>query len=234
MISSRPRARDRIVAVAPHPDDDVLGCGGTLAAAAAAGCPVLAIYATDGAASHVGSQAYPPERLRDVREAEALAGLAELGFEPEAARFLREPDGALGATPESRLRLDAALRDGLSAFAPTLVLSPWRRDVHPDHVATSRAVRGALAAIASEAALLEYRIWGAPIDADREADVLCEERIDIASSLGAKRSALAAHRSQLGEIVADARRSFTLPADLVARALQPVETFYVIARSAWV
>ena len=231
MSASRSIGR-RILAVAPHPDDDVIGCAGTLARSRSAGDAICVIYATDGAASHLGSASYPPERLRDVREAEALAGLAALGLPPHVARFLREPDGALCATPEARARFDAALRAAIAAFAPTCVLSPWIRDVHPDHVATSSAVRRALAALRSEAELCEYRVWGEPIDVATEPGVSRELRVDVASSADTKRAAIAAHRSQLGELVRDAVRSFTLPDEIVARALEPCETFYVIARSA--
>ena len=55
-------AGERICVVSPHPDDDVLGCGGTLALASANGAALCILYVTDGAASHPGSRAFPPGR----------------------------------------------------------------------------------------------------------------------------------------------------------------------------
>ncbi len=78
-----------MLAVAPHPDDDAIGCGGTLALARDAGLPVRVLYVTDGSASHAGSVNYPPSQLRDVRECEARAGLEALGIDAACARFLR-------------------------------------------------------------------------------------------------------------------------------------------------
>lgn len=54
----------RAVIVAPHPDDEILGCGGVLQLLHAAGRSLLLISITDGTASHPGSSAWPPERLR--------------------------------------------------------------------------------------------------------------------------------------------------------------------------
>ena len=54
--------------LAPHPDDESLGCGGLIAACVAANRPPLVVVLTDGAGSHPGSVAYPPDRLRAARK----------------------------------------------------------------------------------------------------------------------------------------------------------------------
>ena len=72
------RTLGRTVVLAPHPDDESLGCGGLLARLAAHGVPARVVVVTDGAQSHPGSAAYPPERLRALREAEARAAVAAL------------------------------------------------------------------------------------------------------------------------------------------------------------
>ena len=83
-------AATSLIVVAPHPDDDVLGCG-ALIARVAPHLPVRVIYVTDGAASHDGSPTYPPQRLRDVREREARRGLRRLGVKTPPL-FLGWPD----------------------------------------------------------------------------------------------------------------------------------------------
>ena len=88
----------RALILAPHPDDESIGCGGLIAAACAAGTPPVVLILTDGAASHPGSLTYPSARLRAVREAEALAATDILGLPAGNLRFLREPDTGLAAS----------------------------------------------------------------------------------------------------------------------------------------
>lgn len=57
----------RAVIIAPHPDDEVLGCGGLMQGLAALGRPIQLISVTDGSASHPGSRRWPVERLSVVR-----------------------------------------------------------------------------------------------------------------------------------------------------------------------
>lgn len=220
-----------VVAVAPHPDDDVLGCGGVLAAAAARGLAVDVVYVTDGTASHVGSPSFPAKRLRALREAEAAAALAVIGVR-SPPRFLRWPDGTV---PQADDPAAAALLPSLAGAIPhtgtTLVLSPWARDPHPDHRAVSALVRAAVAA-RPNVILAEYRVWlderGSPDDAPRAADgtlLVC----DVSPYAARKRNALAMHRSQLGEVISDAREAFVLPPRLIAAAGATVERFVLVA-----
>ena len=65
-----------VLVVSPHPDDDVIGCGGTLARLAERGTPCTVAYVTDGSQSYPGSAAFAPERIARIREAEARQALA--------------------------------------------------------------------------------------------------------------------------------------------------------------
>jgi LmbE family N-acetylglucosaminyl deacetylase len=222
----------RVVVVAPHPDDDVLGCGGLLAAAAASGCDVRAIYVTDGGASHVGSPSFPPARLSAVREDEACAALAELGV-TAAPQFFRIPDGTLAtmsadiAEKLTQRIADVIVGRGERSPVPTLVLGPWRRDPHPDHRAAAQLVHAACA-LAPHAALLEYRVWlderGERADHPSAEDGRAVA-IEIGAYVGRKQAALAQHRSQLGQLIHDAEIDFVLPAGLIARAGEDWEYF---------
>ncbi len=68
-------AGSRAVIVAPHPDDEVLGCGGLLQHLLALGRPVQLISVTDGTASHPGSRQWPAERLAAERPRESAEAL---------------------------------------------------------------------------------------------------------------------------------------------------------------
>ena len=82
----------KILVVAPHPDDETLGCGGLLSLSAQTGSTAYIVFVTDGAASHRGSRAWPPARLVAQREREACRALACLGLGHAPRLFLRLPD----------------------------------------------------------------------------------------------------------------------------------------------
>jgi LmbE family N-acetylglucosaminyl deacetylase len=217
-----------LIVIAPHPDDDVLGCG-ALIARMAPRVRVRVCYVTDGAASHVGSPTYTPTRLRDVREAEAARGLHRLGVR-ERATFLRWPDGTVpcAGDPNAAPLLDA-LRDLIPRNERVLVVAPWRRDHHCDH----RAVATLVDAVLRERPLatrIEYTVWlgvlGEPADEPQPNEGRTVE-LDSRPWLAAKRAALREHRSQTGRLIRDAATSFTLPPELLARALGPIERYIV-------
>jgi LmbE family N-acetylglucosaminyl deacetylase len=224
-------AAQRLCVISPHPDDDVLGCGGTLALAWAGGAALRILYVTDGAASHPGSLDYPPERLRDVREDEAKGALKILGVPETQLHFLRQPDGRLARAGAAASELASCIAAHVREFAPTMVFSPWIRDGHGDHVAASLAVRRALAQTRSAAALYEYPVWldelGTTGDAPhaREAELVS---VDVRAFRALKARAIRAHRSQLGEVIRDAATPFVLPTSLLQRSDVASERFFRI------
>lgn len=145
----------RAVIVAPHPDDEILACGGLLQLLAAQGSEVLLVAVTDGDASHPDSPLWPRERLRRVRpqeSAQALATLA-LALAPQAWLRLRLPDGGVaGMAPTLASLLAEQLLPGDRVF------STWRLDGHPDHEACGWACASACSA--SGATLVEMPVWG--------------------------------------------------------------------------
>ena len=85
--------RQRVVVVAPHPDDETLGCGGAISLLIAKGYQVKVLIVSDGTGSHPNSQKYPALALQAIRSQETIAALAILGVKPEAITFLRLKDG---------------------------------------------------------------------------------------------------------------------------------------------
>lgn len=142
----------RIVVVAPHPDDEVLMVGGLLALLAVEGRSMLVVAVTDGEASHPGSHAWTPERLARIRPAESARALQRLDAEARFAR-LRLPDGGVAAhVGHLTARLHALLQPGDAVF------TTWCLDGHPDHEATARATQSAATACGSH--LFEVPVWG--------------------------------------------------------------------------
>jgi len=125
-----------VLVLAPHPDDEVFGCGGMLAYHADLGATVRVVVLSDGGAGDPGKR---EGRIEEMRMEESRAAGRALGIEDY--RFLRLPDGKLGAVEDLGERLRAELEE----FAPELVYAPSPQELHPDHRATSRAAFAALA-----------------------------------------------------------------------------------------
>jgi len=222
------RTARALFVIAPHPDDDVLGCG-ALIARAAAHLPVHVIYLTDGAASHENSRIYPPARLRAVREDEARRALCRLGVKTPP-QFLRWPDGTVPAAGDAAAApLLAALRLAIPADADVAVATPWRRDPHCDHRSATSLVDAVLRE-RPRALRFEYAVWLGVIG-DASDEPLPHEGVTVEVESGpwlsAKRAALCEHYSQLGGLITDASWAFKLPEDLLLRALGPCERFVI-------
>jgi LmbE family N-acetylglucosaminyl deacetylase len=143
---------DRVVVVAPHPDDEALGAGGLLQMLAARGAGIEVCAVTDGEAFTGPVSPEVAATLADLRTHESLVALGRLGVRvPDRAR-LGLPDGDVSAH-ESELTEYLAGRLG----PRTLCLAPWPCDGHPDHDASGRAA--AVAAAASGAPMLQYLVW---------------------------------------------------------------------------
>ena len=181
-----------LLVLAPHPDDETLGCGGLIAEAAALGVPVQVISVTDGEACYADDPAWPPERARAVRRQELCNAVAALGLRPSAVVTLDLGDGRVEA---GEATLIASITPHLRA--DDTVLATWRFDGHPDHEATGRAARAAAAA--AGARMLEYPVWAwhwlDPEAGDPRLEGAVAWRLS-ASARAAKRTALQAFVSQ--------------------------------------
>ena len=133
------------VIVAAHPDDEVLGVGGTMAMLAAAGARLRLIAVTDGEASHPEADS---EAMTRVRTAESVAARRVLRVRDIEVIRLRLPDTGLSDREDE---LTARLRGLCAGFA--VCLAPWEGDAHADHEAAGRAARRATGRV------LSYPIW---------------------------------------------------------------------------
>ncbi len=140
-----------VVVVAPHPDDEVLGCGGLLQFFAQRALPVTVVAVTDGEASHPDSPTVTRTVMAGIRPQERRYALDHLGV---AARIQRlgVPDGGVAARTDD---VSARLRPLLTP--EVLCVAPWERDGHPDHDATAEAAVVACAATGAD--LLRCLIW---------------------------------------------------------------------------
>ena len=149
---------NRILIVAPHMDDEVLGCGGIMHMHTDK-TQIYCIYATDGARSPAPLLPWTGSidpGIRKRRRHEALEVMDDVGIPRENSIFLDFPDGKL---MKNALPFKARLAEQLARIEPAVILVPFRYDLHPDHVAVHRGVRDAVLETGGSSILLEYFIY---------------------------------------------------------------------------
>lgn len=195
-----------VLVLAPHPDDEVFGCGGAIAGHVVAGVPVQVVILTDGALFGDSS----------VRYQECLAAAAVLGY--------GQPD--FWALPDRGLTYSEALVqrvvDALKASGADLVYAPSPWEVHPDHRQTTQIAIEAVRRAGQTVRLAFYEV-GAPL----RPNLL----VDITAHLAAKEAAMRCFASQLAQqdyvqhIQALNRyRTYTLP-----RTVAAAEAYWVLS-----
>ncbi len=214
----------RLIVLAPHPDDEVLACGGLLSAMASREEDVRLISVTDGEGSHPGSALWPQSVLRAVRRKESERAVTRLGLDVSrlAWQRLAMADGQVAEQAES---LIALLSESLDST--DILLSTWRHDGHCDHEAVGHCA--AQAAAKTGATLLEIPVWAWHWAKPNDPRIPWARARKLALSedqLARKSQAIEAHVSQL-----QADRSTGAPAVLtpatLERLLQPFEWVFL-------
>jgi LmbE family N-acetylglucosaminyl deacetylase len=140
---------------APHPDDEIIGCGGTLLRLAGAGARVICVHATDGSDSHALRDA-PEEIRRTVRLTEARAVAAAAGFHESV--FWHADNRAFRATGELAEQAARLLRQ----HRPRLIFTSFLTDIHPDHLTLNQILAEAIEAagdVLEGSLVLGYEVW---------------------------------------------------------------------------
>lgn len=223
-------ATDTALVVAPHPDDETLGCGGAIALLCALGCRVQVLVISDGTMSHPRSRKYPAPALRALRETETLAATAVLGVESAEVTFLQLQDGAI-PTPEAANFTDAVSKCcNILASAPGMIFVPWRQDPHSDHRATWELIHTALVTseLKAPSRLIEYPIWDWDVQQRRnlaQSDRPAAWRLDISQVVELKQQAIAAYRSQTTDLIDDDPEGFRLTPEMLSNFTHPWEVY---------
>ena len=213
-------AHRRLVVVAPHPDDEVLACGGLIAQHVAHGGETVVVAISDGEASHADAPDWNALQLADARRAESAEGLHRIGARHAKVLRFGLPDGRVSEHADDLPRM---LRRVL--LPSDVVVSTWRLDGHPDHEATGLAT--ARACLAARCRLLEAPVWMWHWAVPGDARVPWDRLVGVAlepDTVRRKQGALAAHATQLR--VRDERRGPVLGAAILARAGRATEYFF--------
>lgn len=143
-------SRKRILVLAPHPDDEAVGLGGTLCMHLAAGSDVTVLYMTGGG---LADPREDPSDMTEMRRAEAKAVGAAYGLRQV---FWETRDMSLEADSDTVKRLGDLLRE----IRPDAVFVPSPIDAHRDHFVANRILVGALDDTdACDVEVFGYEIW---------------------------------------------------------------------------
>ncbi len=181
----------RVLVVATHPDDEVLGCGGVMARHSLAGDDVYVVIVTRGI-----PELFPPEEIdntrRELAEAHSILGVRDV-------EFLDFPAPKLDVTPLHEIA--DRLRKVAQELRPSIVYCPHQGDLHADHKMTFWATLVGARPVNSHrvSRILAYETlsetdWAAPLPGDAFAPTVF---IDITSVLPQKLKALRCYRSQI-------------------------------------
>ncbi|HYC76319.1 MAG TPA: PIG-L deacetylase family protein [Planctomycetota bacterium] len=196
--------RGPVLVIAPHPDDETMGCGGTLALHARQGDPIHAVFVCSGVQGDPEGY-FPRDELPALRQAEARAAAEILGV--RRLTFWGFPDNlaeadfaaTFGDLPRDPAAQRGALLDGFAAKLalvmdedrPSVVYYPWSGELNPDHWAAGQAVarlRAARPDLDVAASWLGYDVW-TPCPA--------ETVVDVSDVMKVKLAATAVYRTQL-------------------------------------
>jgi LmbE family N-acetylglucosaminyl deacetylase len=201
-----------VLVLAPHPDDEAIGCAGTILRHVAAGDEVCVCIATDGRRS----RALPdPDRMAERRRREASAAAGLLGVERLSWLGLAEGECSSEEVARSVLEL-------LRQIRPDLIYAPSRIDFHPEHFKVAHALAVALTRCDPQAAPA-VRIYPVQVPLGAACNLVSE----LPGLWSRIEQVLSAYSSQSGVFRGIVRRRRY--AELFHRLGHPVEEFWQLA-----
>ena len=184
-----------VLVVAPHPDDDVIGAGGTMALLAQAGKQVFSVYVTDGSSFPGSALRGTTEQVIALRQKEAIAALKAV--KAKGGIFLKGSSTKI--KNNSSRAVEHALRDVLRFFMPESICVPVPFDTHPTHHAVLQITLRVLRSMRNYfPELWGYAVWGG-IFSTRGFKI-----VDISAVVELKRKAIRMHKSQIAYKAYDA------------------------------
>lgn len=195
-----------VLVIAPHPDDEALGCGAAIAAAAEAGHRLTIVCVTDGALSHPNSLKWPKTRLAALRAHELQQSVDVLTKGTGSIIRLGYGDQA-SPTAASKIReAGDHLIKRLADNRPNVIWSSWEHDPHIDHKNAAEIAKY-LKAIDPTLTLLFYPVWGRFIDAPLPREIWY---FDGKPFEQLKFNAMRSHKSQMTQFIDDDDQGFVM------------------------
>ena len=223
--------KGRVIVFAPHPDDETLGCGGTIAKKLAEGYEAIIVVMTDGRflllkSFGIGDDPSPGQ-VKEIRRGEVLRATKILGVPEENVIFLDFVDGTLEENEETA---EEKVAEILEKYAPSEVYFPFERDAHPDHQAANRIVKRAVEKLNIKPIMYRYMImhkaarFGPLIESFLSIFKRDRVYVDISEFLPRKREAVKEFKSELTAISPKQSKPHTKD---FKKFLKKKETFYI-------
>jgi LmbE family N-acetylglucosaminyl deacetylase len=230
--------QNRAVFFAPHPDDETLGCGGTIAQKIIQGYDVSVVFLTDGrnALKEIGISEPSPSQLKEIRKDEAIRAANILGVNQENLFFLEIEDGML---TKNEVKVTEII-SRILADLPKEIYVPQEKEYHVDHRETNRLVRTVIRKLCFCPFEYHYAIaWKHPLNLivrfrpkNLRSSIFAKlmncnvVRTDISASLPLKKAAIESYESQTG-LMSDQQRVPLLKRAFLEDFLGDNEEFFV-------
>ncbi len=146
--------RRSAIIFAPHPDDETLGCGGTIIKKRKAGADVKIVFMTDGSKSHINL--ISQNELKSIRASEAIRAAQKLGVLSSDVVFFEFENGKLSEYSDSA---ENKVIEIILHQEPEEIFIPYYKEAPSDHHATNKIVLSALRMCNRKANIYEYPIW---------------------------------------------------------------------------
>ena len=209
-----------MIVFAPHPDDETLGCGGTIVKRINDGFSVYIVFMTDGRNSHrylLGIQKDPTSvQLKSLRREEAIKATEILGIPRDRLIFLDFEDGYL----EFNLsKAKKKVREIMDRIKPIEVFIPYEKEKHKDHRITNILVSLCIGELGLNTVVYEYIV---NFDGKLNASNLLT--VDISDTVKTKEKAIRVYRSQI-ELLFPHQDKPILSSDFLQNFSKPKEVF---------
>lgn len=222
----------KLVVFAPHPDDEVIACGGTILKRISEGFDVRIVFLTDGSQSHaavLGIETEPtPEELIQIRKQEAKEAAELMGVASKNLYFLGAQDTKLAES-------ETIVRDRIRTFLLEVgmideIYIPHLLELHRDHCVTNSIVTSIIRELEINTKVFQYVVWNESTERDigfslrdnRPASKGMKSsfgrrvEVDVSGFVRKKLEALKAHRSQL-ELISPHQHRAIIPESFLER-----------------
>ncbi len=230
LLSIADMAVEPALVVAPHPDDESLGCAGAIALLRSRQHRVQILVMSDGTKSHPNSISYPAPLLKGLREAETCAAMAQLDVDKSYITFMQMPDGAVPNAGSTDFEASVIrCQHYLTSVNPKIIFVPYRYDPHPDHRATWEILQTAVVRSGLSSRWLEYPIWDWDPNQRRNyisSSIKKTWCLDISEVVELKQQTIALYRSQTSSLINDDPGGFRLTSEMLSKFCQPWEIYF--------
>jgi len=223
--------KKNIIVFAPHPDDETIGCGGTIAKKLSEGFNVIIVVMTDGRNLFRDilkiDRDPSPDEIQKIRRDELLKAVGILGVPANNVIFLDFEDGAL---EKYETEVKKRVTEILKKYFPVEVYFPFKRELHPDHVVANRIIRKHIKKLGLNTPMYQYCTFHkyghiGPLF-EKLIGLLKGNtiKVDISEFIELKEKALKEFKSQFS-IISDKQQH---PLDGIEKYLKKYETFYTV------